>query len=197
MTAINAAAKKHYFDYISEELGFSVQNYGISGTGYAAQQENNKAFYQRILDIQDTFDIMTIFGSVNDIATELPLGTYTDSGTSTIAGCINTTIDNFYSIAPFKKLGIISQPPSIGTANNGQMIGTEAQAYNDMLEQICKNRSIPFFNILNYSGLRPWDADYRVEYYNEDGVQDSGVHPNSKGQKILATKIREFIKTLI
>ena len=203
MTEANSTAKKHYFDYISEELGFVPVNYGVSGTGYAAEKENNNAFYQRIPNITQPFDVLTIFGSVNDLSVigtgsgQMPLGSYNDTGTTTVAGCINAAIDAFYTLAPFKKIGIISQPPSVGSANNGNLLGTNAQNYNDMLEQICKNRGIPFLNMFNNSGLRPWDEDYREEYYNEDGRQDTGVHPNSKGQKQLATKIREFIKTVI
>ena len=197
MTATGTSAKKHYFDYIADELGFIAHNYGVSGTGYAAQAENNKAFYQRISNITEPFDVLTILGSVNDLSVDLPLGTYEDSGTTTIAGYINAAIDAFYVLAPFKKIGIISQPPSVGTANNGHLIGTDAQAFSDLLGQICKNRGIPFLDLFNCSGLRPWDSDYREEYYNEDGVQDTGVHPNSKGQKQMSTKIREFLKTVI
>lgn len=203
MTEANSTAAKHYFDYIAEELGFTTINKGVGGTGYAADRANSRAFYQRIPNITEPFDVLTIFGSVNDLSVigtgsgQMPLGTYDDSGLTTVAGYINAAIDAFYTLAPFKKIGIISQPPSVGSANNGHLLGTNAQSYNDLLEQICKNRGIPFLNIFNCSGLRPWDADYREEYYNEDGRQDSGVHPNSKGQKQLSTKIREFIKTVI
>lgn len=197
MTEANSCAKKHYFDYIAEEFGFIPMNYGVGGTGYAADMANNRAFFQRIPNISEPFDVLTIFGSVNDLSSGLNLGTYEDTGTTTIGGCINTTLDAFYTLAPFKKIGIISQPPSVGTANNGHLVGTNAEAYTELLEQICKNRGIPFLDLFHCSGLKPWDSDYREEYYNEDGVQDTGVHPNSKGQKQLATKIREFIKTVI
>ena len=198
MTAVGTSANVHYFDYIANDLGLTVLNYGVGGTGYAAKKDENKAFYQRILSITDDFDFLTILGSVNDISliSTMTLGTYTDSGTNTIAGCINTALDNFFTIAPFKQIGIISQPPSVGSTPNGTLIGTNAQAYNDLLKQICANRGIPFFDLFNCSSLRPWNADYRGEFYNEDGVQDSGVHPNSKGHKLIADRIYDFVKSL-
>ena len=199
MTEVNSTANKRYYEYIADELGFTTYNYGVGGSGYAARLGENKAFYQRIPDIAEDFDVITIFGSVNDIPliSGMGLGTYTDNTNATIAGCINLALDAIYDLKPFTKIGIIAPPPTAGNNPDGNLLGVAEQNYCDMLAQICKNRGIPYLDLYNCSGLKPWDADFREEFYKENGVQDSGVHPNSKGQEMISTKIREFIKAVI
>lgn len=196
LTERNHTATKIYHDYISDQLGIEVVNYGKSGTGYKSTYGEFAAFYDRILTIDpNSFDVLTIFGSGNDLNQSFVLGVATDTGTDTLCGCINTTIDNFYSVAPFKKLALITPTPwksySPAVENNAM------EAYSEKIVEICKRRGIPCLDLYHMSGLRPWDEAYRTEFYNENGIQDSGVHPNSKGHKMIAPIIREFLKKLI
>ena len=66
--------------------------------------------------------------------------------------------------------------------------------YVGKLISICERRGIPYVDLYHASGLRPWNADFRVEYYKENGVQDDGTHPNSKGHKWIYPMIKQFIK---
>lgn len=204
LTEKNYRAKYSYYDYISEELGIKIVNYGVGGTGYKKGEDNANAFYQRMQNINpDDFDFLTIFGSQND--GDITIGTPTDTGTDTIGGCVNTTIDKFYEIAPFKPIGIVAPCPWFNSNPDGSGNTSEyMEQYTDLLQSICKIRGIPFMDLRHESGLRPWDAKFREEYYvepNEDetGVyEDNGTHPNSKGHRVfLYPKFREFVKKLI
>ena len=188
----NATATKYYFDYISEKTGITLYNMGDSGTGYARKQDMNAAFYQRILNCPLDADVITIFGSFNDISAGLDLGTISDSGTTTLAGCINKTIDNLQSVLPLANLGIVSpcpwqstQPQESGTFYN----------YVDMLKRICEHRSIPYLDLWRTSGLRPWDADFRALAYTRDN--GGGTHPDETGHAILAPKFEAFLDQLL
>lgn len=194
LTEANSRAKKHYFDYVAEELGLSVLNYGVSGTGY-----KNGSFTSRISGIIEEFDIMTIFGSFNDLDSEWNLGEYTDSDTNTICGCINATIQAFFNKYPTKKLGIITPTPwKLGIEYFGKVTTIEnMEAYVEALLSIAKRHRVPCLDLYHYSGLNPDNGMVLTKYFNENGVQDVGAHPNSDGHKFIFPVVREFVKTML
>ena len=191
LTEHNIRTTMNYHDYIAERTGISVYNMGVSGTGYMRHQEDDIAFYQRILNVPTDSDVVTIFGSGNDLSKTL--GEPTDTGTTTICGCINTTIDNLYSVLPTVQLGIITPCPwqSYNPANHDNLMDLYSQA----IIQICKNRGIPCLDLYHCSGLRPWEASYRELVYSKD--EGNGVHPNELGHKILAPHFEAFLDTLL
>lgn len=191
ITEKNSRATKNYVDYIQEELNCQVVNLGRSGTGYKRTEDEGRAFYQRILQVPANIDVLTIFGSGNDLS--LTLGTPTDTTTDTICGCINKTIDNFYTVHPITPIGIISPCPWGGyppSSPNNKM-----KLYSEALAEISKLRGIPFLDLYHYSNLRPWNSTFLSLAYSRD--EGNNVHPDETGHKIIAPKIREFLKTLI
>lgn len=192
LTEINDRTTKHYFDYVADETGITTVNMGDSGSGYAREQDVGTAFYQRIGDCPTDADVVTIFGSFNDLGSGLPLGSADDTGTTTIAGCINTTIDNLQAVIPLVNLGIVAPTPWDTTQPN-----TSGNAYNyvEMLNTICERRSIPFLDLWRCSNLRPWDSDFRELAYSKD--EGNGVHPDETGHKLIAPRFKAFLETLI
>lgn len=191
LTAENSATTKHYFDYISEELGFSVVNMGVSGSGYKQQEGNSNAFYQRISNVPTDADIVTIFGSGNDEA--LTLGAPTDTTTDTVCGCINKALDNYYTKCPTTPIGLITPTPwEYRPPHNA---GNTMDLISNAIVEIGKRRSVPVLDLYHSSGLRPWDATFKTLAYSKDN--GGGVHPDETGHEIIASKIREFVKSLI
>ena len=192
LTAENIRTIKHYFDYVADETGITTVNMGDSGSGYAREQDVGTAFYQRISDCPTDADVVTIFGSFNDLGAGLSIGSVDDTGTTTLAGCINTTIDNLQAVIPLVNLGIIAPTPWDTTQPS-----TSGQAFNyvEMLKSICERRSIPFLDLWRCSNLRPWDADFRELAYSKDG--GSGTHPDENGHKLIAPRFKAFLETLL
>lgn len=192
LTAINSYTTKRYFDYIAEATGIIPINMGVSGSGYARMSESGDAFYQRISNCPLDVAVVTIFGSFNDLGAGLSLGSYSDTGTSTVAGCINTTLDNLYAILPTVVVGIVAPTPWQTT----QPI-PESGGYNyvKLLKEITEYRSVPFLDLYRESNLRPWDADFRPLCYSNDG--GAGTHPNELGHKIIAPKFEAFLDMLL
>lgn len=188
LTEHNARATKNYHDYIAEKTGIQVINMGLSGSGYKAREGENLSFYQRILNIDTDVEVVTIFGSGNDLSHEL--GEPTDTGTTTLCGCINTAIDNLYSILPMVRLGIISPTPWQFSVTDEPM-----RKYSAALESICKRRGIPFLDLFNCSGLRPNDETFRELAYSRDN--GSGVHPDENGHALIAPRFKAFLETLL
>ena len=201
LTEVNTRATLHYHDYIREVTGINVVNMGASGTGYKRTEDESKAFYQRILNVPTDADVVTIFGSGNDLNYSAmgfnsfaeALGAVTDSTTDTICGCINKTIDNLYSVLPTVPLALVTPCPwqSYNPANVGNNMDLYAQA----IVEICKRHGIPCLDLYHCSGLRPWDATFRqLCYSNDDG---GGTHPDNNGHKILAPHFASLLETLI
>jgi lysophospholipase L1-like esterase len=194
LTEENARAEKHYFDYVAEDLGLTVLNYGVSGTGY-----KNGSFANRIYgSIKEDFDFMTIFGSFNDLDASWEIGEITDYDRDTLYGCMNATVNNFFVKYPTKKLALITPTPWKTGIN---YFGVETtlenmEEYVDALLSVAKRHRIPCLDLYHCSGLNPDNAAVLTTYYNENGTQDVGAHPNSEGHKFIAQAIKEFIKTL-
>lgn len=190
LTEHNTRTTKNYHDYIATETGITVVNMGVSGTGYRNGGTGSNPFYSRVANVPTDADVVTIFGSFNDGLTDL--GTATDTGTTTIGGCINTTIDNLYTVLPTVQLGIVSPTPWVGANPYNH---SEADAYPALLEAICKRRSIPFLNLYYESNLRPWDSSFLPLAYSKDG--GNGVHPDETGHKLIASRFEGFLDTLL
>ena len=195
LTGRNIRTTKNYADYISEETGITIVNMGVSGTGYKRQYENDKAFYQRISSVPTDADVVTIFGSGNDQSYfgVDDMGTATDTGTTTLGGCINTTIDNLYARLPAVHLGIVAPCPW-GGYNPANHTNGMAR-YTELLKEICFNRSIPFLDLYHESNLRPWDSDFLPIAYSKDN--GNSVHPDETGHKLLAGRFKVFVESIM
>lgn len=194
LTEVNSKTTKHYFDYVSEETGISIVNMGVSGTGYMRRYDENLAFFQRTASLPTDADVVTIFGSGNDLSLMSVLGEPTDTGTETICGCINETIDVIIGLIPGVSLGIVSPTP--WSNNKPTLDDSNAMAqYTEALRQICKIRSIPFLDLYHCSNLRPWTAEGRAACYSKDG--GDGVHPDETGHKLIAPRFKSFLDNLI
>lgn len=188
--ANNARASKRYFNYIQDMTGIQVVNLGKSGTGYMKPYEGNKPFYQRVNTIPVNADVITIFGSGNDCSLEL--GDPTDTGTTTVCGCINTTIDAIRARITGANIGIISPTPwdDYPTYTDNAM-----SRYCEALEEICSLKGVPFLNLYRCSNMLPWEAAFRNKYYkNDDG---NGVHPDSDGHRFFTPHIYAFMRSLL
>ena len=195
LTEKNIRTSKSYHDYISEETGISVVNMGVGGTGYKNGYSKENAFYQRVSTVSTDVDVVTIFGSFNDLSTTLAaeIGNPTDTGTDTLCGCINTTIDNLYAAFPLARLGVITPTPWV--YNRPDNTESKAGQYVDAISSICRLRGIPYLDLFRCSGLRPWEESFRNLAYSKDG--GDGTHPDETGHALIAPRIKAFLETLL
>ena len=193
LTEHNQRTTINYHDYIADETGIMVYNLAHSGCGYAKQGGNGQTFADQAANIPAGTDVITIFGSGNDKSSSLDLGTATDTGTTTICGCINTTLDVIYANYPTTPLGVITPTP---WANSEPSDGeTTMSAYCEKLVEICNLRGIPCLDLYHCSNLHPTDVNFRPLAYSKDN--GDGVHPDETGHAIIAPRIRQFLFSLI
>lgn len=199
LTASNATSIKKYYDFIAQFTDIYVDNQGKGGTGYANPSVDGN-FITRMANIPTDCDVYTIFGSFNDVQygrdNNIAIGDATDSGTTTMCGYFNSALDALYARVPLANVGVIAPCPwaSINRATTGAN-QTYGQNYVKALEEVCKRRCVPFLNLFDEAGFRPWDDDWKLLIYTHDN--NSGVHPNEIGHEILSTKIRAFLEELL
>ena len=193
ITAVNTKTSMHYHDYIHEETGITVVNMGIPGTGYKRHEASNRAYYQRVLNVPLDSDVITLFGSVNDVQNYETFGNVTDTTTDTVCGCINVALDNIFSILPAAPVGIIAPIP--GWVSDQPTLFTRMEEYVDKMRQICEKRCVPFLDLFHSSNLHPWDAACRASTFSHDG--GGGIHPDETGHKLIAGRVRVFLDSLM
>ena len=193
LTEANATASDKYHKIISEKTGITVLNYGRSGTGYGKTYGTSNNFANRALELENVdCDVITIFGSFNDLTIEL--GTADDTGTDTLGGWMNTTFDNLYTAKPFVSVGVILPTPWQGKTPDGSTADrAKAVQYCEMLKTIAERRSIPVLDLFHRSNLHPNDSDFRDEFYSNA----DGVHPNDAGHAKIAPMIEQFLRRII
>ena len=109
------------------------------------------------------------------------------------------TIDVFRKVKPLNKIGLVTPTIWRDGVYYGDVPVTrkDLDDYVEALLQIAKLKRIPILDLYHDSGLDP-NIDIVLEkFYQEDGIQDAGVHPNSLGHKFMYPLWREFIKQFI
>ena len=180
ITEHNYRATTNWPMYISQWTGASIQNLGVSGSGFA----NPGRYIDRISSIQGDPDVIGVAMSFNDFSSGLPLGTATDTGDTTIAGYVNDFFTALIAAYPTTPIICYCQGPWYGFHPGT----TNGDNYFNLVKAICLAHSVPFYGGLYEGGvLRPWiEANCEVYYKSEEtGVVDD-VHPNSEGHKSIA-----------
>lgn len=200
ITEKNYRALKNYVDYCSEDLDINVVNLGVSGTGYKDGGSSNNTFITRLNQITsyniDT-DVITVMGSINDIEfVSGNLGELGDTTTDTIYGSVYTFFNTLFTKFNGVRVGVILPINWKNSNTDNRLV-----LYRKALIETCEYFNIPYLDITNKTNLRPNDDNFLNEYYLSDNgdnpvVDTGGVHPNSKGHKLIYSRIKEFVKTL-
>ena len=200
LTEVNFRASDNYASYIADELGITLENLGHSGCGYmkTANSNNFRTEINEITGYNYNTDIITVMGSINDFSyLATALGELGDTGTDTIYGCMYNFFADLQTAYMGVRLGVITLPPA-GT--NRDTFFANANLYNTALKETAKLFDVPVLDLTYSCNLKPWESNFRNEFYSADGTGGSGqvddTHPNSKGHWLIHSKIKEFLKTL-
>lgn len=187
----------NYVQYVANSLELNFTNCGEGGTGYLKGNGKEHQFYNRTNDIPSNTDILTVFGSFNDLYVDnYTIGNINDTDTSTLYGAIKKFIENCWTINPDMIIGIITPTPWEGwwRGHHDSNRVEKALAYINVLKDIAQYYSLPILDLYSCSNLRPWELYIKQKYY----LNADGVHPNSLGhKKYIYPKVESFIKSMI
>lgn len=201
LTEVNFRASTNYVGYITEELGITTSNLGISGAGYKKASGGGNTITSEIASILNynyNTDIITVMGSINDfeyIANDL--GELGDTTTDTLYGAMYVFFNTLQTAFMGTRLGIITPPV---TGNTYNLNKENFAKYNKALKDTAELFGVPVLDLTYSCNLKPWESNFRNTFYSADGEGGTGqvdsVHPNSKGHWLIHSKIKEFLKTL-
>ena len=196
LTEVNGRTTKHYHDYIAEKTGIEVVNLGHSGEGYYAVG-STRSFRTQVPNVPLDSDVVTIFGSGNDVGKK-SLGNVTDTDANdTLCGYINKTLDLLYSRMPTVNLGVVTPTPWVNGNTDWTPSNPEnaMELYCEAIVEICRRRSIPCLDLYHMSNLRPQDTAAKPLTYSKD--DGNGVHPDEAGHLLIAGRFMAFLESLI
>lgn len=187
ITEHNFRATKNYDQYLQDMLGIIPLNYGKSGTGVTYPFQGNPSWLDALSTLPTDVDVISVMGGLNDRHT--PLGQWGDRGTDTVYGGVWNYFNNLITKYPNKPIiYITSTPREYSYGADGEFTG-----WIDAFIKTAHNFSIPVLDLYRNSGLRPWNATNNAEYFScSTSPTGDGVHPNEKGQKLMAKKIYHF-----
>lgn len=208
ITEHNFRTTKNYQDYIAENIGCTVNNYGISGTGWftASSSGGTNAIYQRVSSLNVNADLITVFAGTNDwgqVGKTLVLGSFGDTnGANSFYGAVDSALSQLISKYPTKTIAVFTPiPRSNAWFDVANSAGVTLTQISDAIIQVCKKYSIPCLDLYRNSGLFPWNATAKSTYFSPpsgtiDVPNGDGLHPNDAGHQILASKVLSFLNTL-
>ncbi len=181
---------------LSELMGFaSITNYGVSGTTVtSARGEGESTYRDRAPNMSDDLDLIIVMTSINDNGA--PYGVYNEAqgtGTkedatdktvndvSTIAGAGLALIDILRNKYPHSDVVFFSHPHTHWGWSFGEA---------DMFREICGRHSIPFFDLLRYSGMDGTFSTDNTAYFTD------GVHLTTAGNDRVADYMAACLRTL-
>lgn len=197
ITEHNFRTAKNYQDYITDKIGWIVNNYGISGTGWRTPNTagTQLPIYQRISSLDDTADLVTVFAGTNDYGetgVSFVLGSLGDTTGSTFYGALDVAMNALINRFPTKALAVFTPLP------DGGMWGSKAytmQQVADAIIQVANKYSVPVLDLFRVNNLNINNANAQ-DYFFKDPNGDISIHPNDAGHMRLADKILAFLNTL-
>ena len=200
LTESNLRATSNYHTYINSWTKIRVNNMGLSGSGYKEKYDTNQAFYQRVQDIPLDTDVITIFGSGNDMhrmtgtsTLKYEIGEPTDTGTTTICGCVNTTFDYIQEHFPLVPFGVVTTTPHKNYNDVPSNPDSPMNEYVDKIIAICKRRSIPCLDLYHCSNLHPESQKFDEVAYKRDGTYYAATS-STEGAYQVTAEILDIVK---
>lgn len=164
-------APKKYYDFIREKTGIQTIVDGIGATGYKNGEDEGKSFVDRVKNIPDGVDVVTIFGSGNDISSADP--EYANRALYDAMA---------YLVINRPDLRVIVVPPS--PWKNHDKRGELWKAYVDRMQVCCEACNCRFVADMFY--CPPFDGKYETHMARFFTTDPNGIHPNEEGHKALA-----------
>ncbi len=182
-------------------------NSSIHATGFVAKYTEDpnadNDFLTRIEAIQnkDEFDLVVIFGGINDFIQSIPMGE--SGGDETVY--FKPAVDYFfdYLINNFTQARIVVLSPLRTHNPYPNKVSVKQEEYADYIREVAKSYCLPILNLTEESGFCPFIDSFSNRWTytgwgGEENIVGDGVHPNAEyEEKFLAPMIRNFLNSLI
>ena len=189
-----ARPEERYVDMVKEELGLAAaRNYGVSASRIANQEPMDvPSFCQRYGSMDDDADLIVVFGGCNDyFHGTAPIGTWEDRTPDTFYGACHTLLLGLmekYPGRPVVFLSPIHSAAELGGPN--RVTGFTLEQYTAVIREVAGYYAVPMLDLLHTSGIQP------AVPLNRELFCPDGTHPNGAGNRILASRLMGFLRSL-
>lgn len=181
----------NYHDYVKTILSLSlVNNYGLSGTCIASNGTGN-SFVDRYSGMTNTTDIITVLGGINDWASNIPIGTNTDSATTTFYGALNTLMSGLITKYPTKTIVFMTPLKANNVSGTQDTVKTYGKLvdYVNAIKERAQYYGIPVLDLFS-TMLDPQISVVNTTYFHD------GLHPNDAGHAWMGRRLAKFLNNL-
>lgn len=179
-------------------------NNSVHATGFVARYSQNAGeeddFITRIQAVEnkDSFDLVVIFGGINDYIQGIPMGTAEEAYTEAFIPAVDYFFDYVVNQFPQARIVVLSPLRTYNIYPNTS--GHYQTEYTDYIRQAAKKYCLPVLNLTEESGFYPFVDTFKNMWtlVPEGYAEADGVHPNESYQKkFLAPRIRNFLEQLL
>ena len=189
---------------LSKKYHFTLTNDSVHATGWVADtstQDRSKTFPKRIVQhtSAETYDMIVIFGGVNDHIQGSPFGTDSDTDWDTyILASMKYCLD--YLINTFPTAQIVAILPLQYNRKNNVVNGLNLEGYVEKMKEVYDDYSVATLDLFHEGGFRAWNATFNERFGMLAGSADpaqqvhDGLHPNQEwDNNYLAPQIYNFL----
>ena len=202
ITAGSGASRidKRYTDVFASKTGVEVRNYGIGGTRIARKRTPSvnpvfdDCFLDRLERMEETADLIVIFGGTNDFGHgDAPLGDLDSEDEYTFCGAMRHLLRRAIEKYPEARIVVLTPLHRTSECVTVNEIGLPTQPLKDFVNaeiEIAKEFSVPVLDLWSVSGIQP-RIQAQCKVFSADGL-----HPNDRGHERIADCLIRFLETL-
>ncbi|MBQ7343314.1 MAG: SGNH/GDSL hydrolase family protein [Clostridia bacterium] len=177
---------EYYPQAVERILGlYNSVNLGVAGST-VTNCTNRSPMCLRYTQIPNNADIITVMGGINDLYANIPLGTETDTDTSTFYGALNTIAKGIKDNYPKAYVVFCTVLPSVKYQDADDLNGANYSIVdmNNAIKTVATNHGFDVCDLYTLCGA-----------FNEANYDTDGVHPTQAFlSSNLAPKLADFIK---
>ncbi|MBO0442841.1 SGNH/GDSL hydrolase family protein [Vagococcus fluvialis] len=199
-------ARDWYQQLLQEKYGIISKNFGVGGSTIARNVGYSvKSFVERMYDLPDELDYLTIWGGVNDFGfgkygfkEGSALGSFDSRDDTTFYGALHKLLE--FVINKYKsqgtRIGFIITTPVSDNMGNGQknLKGHTLEDYCQAVREVCEYYSIPYLDLQKNSGINQLNVDVMTSTF--DGSSSDGLHPSRTWFGMKQYMIADFLLRL-
>ena len=177
--------------------GCECKNYGVCASRIAHQIKTDPYdhdFIVRAADMDESADIIVVFGGTNDFGHgDAPFGTFDSRDPYTFYGACHTLFSHLIEKFPDATIVVMTPLHRLSEDVTVNEIGIPCHTLAEYVQAervVAEYYSLPVLDLFATSGLQP-----KVPVIRERYMPD-GLHPNDAGAQRLAERLYGFLKSL-
>ncbi|MFA5561343.1 MAG: SGNH/GDSL hydrolase family protein [Eubacteriales bacterium] len=190
-----ALPARSYVSCLKRELHLKeARNYGVSGSRIARQNsplDLGFPFVDRYKGMDEQADVVVVFGGTNDYGHgDAPIGSFEDRTECTFYGALHLLMEGLMVKYPLATIVFMTPLHRLDDHKPSKGNNLPLSAYADIIKEVAEAYAIPVLDLYRTSGMQPNVPTNRKQYMPD------GLHPNSKGHALLASRLKGFLESL-